>query len=160
MKDSVRIIDVSEKRLVGCKKMASLNDDINKELWQGFMPRLNEIQNKLDSNYLSVQIYDLKLEFRNFTQHTIFANWAAVEVNDVSELPSGMDKLIIPKGKYAVFIHVGTAKEAFFTTQYIFKDWLPASKFQLDNRPHFQIMESDYNPNDPNAKETFWIPIK
>ncbi len=160
MKDSVRIIDISEKRLVGCKKIASLNDNINKELWKKFMPRLNEIQNKLDSNYLSIQIYDPKLKFENFTKYTIFANWAAVEVIDHYEIPDGMESLIIMGGKYAVFTHYGTAKDVFKTTQYIYGIWLPRSKFKLDERPHFQIMESDYNPNDPNAKETFWVPVK
>jgi len=160
MKDSVRIIDIHEKRLVGCKIETSLNKNKNKELWQRFMPRLNEIENKLDNNFFSIQIYDPKLEFKNFTPYTIFVIWAAVETRNQSELPSGMNQLFIPEGKYAVFTHVGTAVESFLTTQYIYGVWLPESKFQLDERPHFQIMEPDYDPNDPNAKETFWVPVK
>ena len=154
------IIIISQKKLAGCKIKASLNENKNKELWEKFMSRLNEIKNKTDKSYLSVQIYNPLLEFNEFTPSTLFDNWASVEVKDYSDLPFGMETLTIPTGKYAVFVHYGLAKDVFKTTQYIYEFWLPESKFELDDRPHFQIMESDYSPNDPNAKETFWIPIK
>lgn len=160
MKAHIEIIDISNKILVGKKIKMSLINDRTSVLWKNFKSQLFLIENRVDTNFYSIQIYNPDLSFKDFNSNTIFENWAAVEVIDHFEIPDGMESLIIKEGKYAVFTHYGTAKDVFKTTQYIYGDWLPKSKFQLDERPHFQIMESDYNPYDPNAKETFWVPVK
>jgi AraC family transcriptional regulator len=46
----------------------------------------------------------------------------------------------------------------FFT--YIFTRWLPASGYQLDNRPHFEILGDKYKNNDPESEEEIWIPVR
>ena len=160
MKNNVEIIDISDKKLIGTKIKMSLTNDKNFTLWKNFKSQLTTISNRVNSNFYSVQIYRPDLDFKDFNANTIFENCAAVEVSDHLEIPESMESLIIPEGKYAVFTHNGLAKDAFKTTQYIFEDWLPKSKYQLDKGLHFQIMESDYRPDDPNAKETFWVPIK
>lgn len=147
-------------KLVGYKIRASLNENKNSWLWQKFMPRLKEIKYRSNENLLSVQIYNSQLKLEKFTPATLFDNWASAEVKDISNIPHGMSILIIPEGKYSVFTYYGMAKDALKFSRYIFEEWLPRSKYQLDERPHFQIMESDYNPNDPNAKETFMVPVK
>jgi AraC family transcriptional regulator len=43
---------------------------------------------------------------------------------------------------------------------YIFMEWLPQSNYQLDNRPHFQILGEKYKHNQPDSEEEVWIPIK
>ena len=160
MKNKVEIIDISDKKLVGTKIKMSLTNDKTFALWKSFKSQLTAISNRVNSNFYSVQIYSPDQDFKDFNVNTIFENCAAVEVRDHLEIPEGMESLIIPKGKYAVFTHNGLAKEAFKTTQYIFADWFPKSKYQLGKGLHFQIMESDYRPDDLNAKETFWVPIK
>jgi AraC family transcriptional regulator len=38
---------------------------------------------------------------------------------------------------------------------------LPLSKeYELDDRPHFEILGDKYKNNDPNSEEEIWIPIK
>ncbi len=159
MKDRVRIVDISDKILIGKKIKMSLTNDRTSVLWKSFKSQLFMIENRVDTSFYSIQIYSPDLNFKEFNSNIIFENWAAVEVIDHFEIPDGMESLIIKEGQYAVFTYYGTAKDAFKTTQYIFEVWLPGSKFQLDVRPHFQLMESDYRPNDSNAKETFWVPV-
>jgi AraC family transcriptional regulator len=160
MKNSVEIIDISEKKLVGTKIKMSLTNDKTFTLWKNFKSQLSTISNKVNTNSYSIQIYSSDLNFKDFNPNTIFTNCAAVEVSNHFKIPDGMELFIIPKGKYAVFTHKGIAKDAFKTTQYIFEEWLPTSDYLLDSRSHFQIMESDYKPDDPNAKETFWVPVR
>jgi len=71
-----------------------------------------------------------------------------------------MKTITSPEGLYAVFVHKGAASEGPKTYQYIFTTWLPASDYQLDNRPHFAIMGEKYKGEDPGSEEELWIPIK
>ena len=156
-----KIIFIPEKKLVGMRLKISFEDisTSTTKLWQNFMPNRNKIVHKIDSDLLSVQIYDSSLKYVDFKPNTVFEKWAAVEVEKFNQIPKELETIVIPKGKYAVFIHHGLPNTFHKTTKYIFSEWLPNSIYQLDNRPHFEIMEAGYNPNDPNAEETVWIPI-
>jgi len=156
-----KIIFISEKKLVGMRLKMSFEEisTSTTKLWQNFMPNRNKIVHKVNSDLLSVQIYDSSLKFVDFTSKTVFEKWAVVEVENFNQILKEMETLIIPKGKYAVFIHRGLPNTFHKTTSYIFGEWLPNSIYELDNRPHFEIMEVDYNPKDSNAEETVWIPI-
>lgn len=96
----------------------------------------------------------------DFTPATPFEQWAAVEVENWGVLPEGMEALLLPGGPYAVFIYRGIPAHFSRLAQYIFGHWLPQSTFALDDRPHFEIMGEDYRPDDPNAEEEVWIPLK
>jgi AraC family transcriptional regulator len=43
--------------------------------------------------------------------------------------------------------------------RYIFQNFIPENQFEVDHRPHFEILD-DYNPNDDSAEEEIWIPIR
>jgi AraC family transcriptional regulator len=44
--------------------------------------------------------------------------------------------------------------------QHIFETWLPQSGYELDNRPHFEVLGEKYRNNDPESEEDIYIPIK
>lgn len=157
---AVKIIEIAEKKLIGFRILTSLEENKTKNLWQKFMPRKKEISNNLNDDFYSVQIYPKKY-FKEFSLKKCFEKWAAIEVLDFKNLPNGMETLILPKGKYAVFIYKGRGEDFFETANYIFGTWIPNSKFELDKRPHFEIMGEKYlGPQNPNSEETIWIPIK
>ena len=99
MKHKVRIIDISDKYLVGKNIKMSLTNDKTYPLWRDFKSQVLSIKNRSNSNFYSVQIYDSNLNFDEFKADTIFESWATVEVVDLSEQPISMEKLTIPKGK-------------------------------------------------------------
>jgi AraC family transcriptional regulator len=43
---------------------------------------------------------------------------------------------------------------------YIFGEWLPNSSYELDTREHFEILSEGYRPDDRDAEEEIWIPIR
>jgi len=160
MKDPT-ILEIEEKKLVGANIITTLSEDKTGALWQSFMPQRNQIKNRTSNEYFSVQIYEGGLIPETFTNDTPFVKWAAIEISEVDDLPENLEFLKIPKGKYAVFIHHGLANEFNKSMQYIFENWLPSSGFQLDSRPHFEIMGDKYfGPTDANSEEEIWIPIK
>ncbi|UXH46176.1 GyrI-like domain-containing protein [Rossellomorea vietnamensis] len=86
--------------------------------------------------------------------------WAAVEVKSFGKEPLEMDTYTMKGGLYAKFLHQGPAIIFHETLEYIHKEWMPASEYQLDDREHFERLDEHYNPANPNAVEEVWIPIK
>ncbi|MTI41120.1 GyrI-like domain-containing protein [Fulvivirga lutimaris] len=156
-----RIVEIERKLMAGHCITTSLAENATFSLWSKFRAQESAIKNKLNTDLYSVEIFEKDLDFRDFTPQTQFEKWAAVEVSDLDSVPEGMKKLTIEAGLYAVFIHHGPARAFPQTAQYIHGQWMPQSGYQLDDRPHFEIMTGDYKgPNHPEAEEEIWVPIK
>jgi AraC family transcriptional regulator len=155
-----RIQTIPAKNLVGTKVNMSITDNKTGELWRNFMPRRREIANNLNADLICMQVYDDALNFKDFTPDTIFDKWAAVEVADVAEVPPGMQTYTLPGGTYAIFDYKGAASAFAPTFQYIFYEWLPQSNYDLDQRPHFEILGAKYKNEHPESEEEIWVPVR
>jgi AraC family transcriptional regulator len=155
-----RIVTLPEKKLVGNHLTMSLADNKTFELWQSFMRRRKEITNNCSSNLFSIQVYSDAYDFKNFDFAATFEKWATAEVHNFKEVPVGMETLVLKGGLYAVFIHRGPASTGYETFRYIFASWIPQCPYELDNRPHFELLGEKYKNNDPASEEEIWIPIK
>lgn len=153
-----RIEILKEKKLIGKHIDMSFIENKTFQLWNGFMPRRKEINNTIDTNLYSLEVFPLN-HFDNFDPNNNFQKWAAVEVSNFDDIPLEMETLIIPTGLYAVFIHKGPATEAHTTYHSIFVEWLPNSEYTVDERPHFAVMGDQYKKDDPDSEEEIWIPI-
>ena len=157
MKITPRFEFLSEKKLIGKRLKMSLADNKTFQLWQSFMPRRREIQNNINAELISMQVYDEPMRFGDFQQE--FEKWAAVEVTDFENIPDEMETFTLESGLYAVFDYKGLNTDPSIFI-HIFGSWLPDSEYVLDNRPHFEILVEKYKNNDPNSEEEIWIPIK
>jgi len=149
---------LSDKKLLGKRQVMSLAADRTGELWREFMQERRLITGAKGTDLYSLQVYPPGY-FSAFDPATVFEKWAAVEVDDPGVAPAGMEHVFLPGGLYAVFTHKGAAATAPQTFAYIFTLWLPASGYQLDNRPHFEILGEKYRNNDPDSEEEIWIPV-
>lgn len=130
-------------------------------LWQGFMPRRREITNNLNTDLIAMQVYDADHDFKNFNHAAFFEKWATVEVTDHNNLPAGMEAFTLQGGLYAIFHHKGNSPEAAQKTfRYIYETWLPASGYQLDNRPQFELLGAKFDRNNPDSEEDIYIPVR
>jgi AraC family transcriptional regulator len=154
-----KIKNLSEKKLIGKRMAMSFSGNRTGDLWRSFMPQRKEIKNNIGTELYSIQNYGPSY-FVKFDPDAVFEKWAAIEVTDFDMVPDEMETLVLPKGLYAVFLYKGAASEAGPTFQYIIGTWLPASEYELDNRPHFEILGEKYRNEDPASEEEIWIPIK
>ena len=154
-----RIELLREKKLIGKRMKMSFADNKTGELWRIFMPRRKEITNNIGTDLYSMQIYPTFF-FDNFNPEIEFEKWATIEVSDFEIVPYEMATFTLPSGLYAVFLYKGAASAASSTFQYIFGIWLPDSVYNLDDRPHFEILGDKYINDDPDSEEEIWIPIK
>lgn len=155
-----QIKTLTPKKLIGFNTTMSLTQNTTGLLWQRFMQRRKEVQNAVGTDLYSLQIYDEKLDFKDFDLSTLFVKWATVEVANFSMIPAEMETLDLPAGLYAVFLYKGRPSDFGPTFNYIFNEWLPASEYTLDNRPHFEILGAKYKNNDPESEEEIWVPVK
>lgn len=153
-----RIETLTEKKLIGSKLKMSLTINKTGELWGSFAPKIKDIKNRFTTDKISMQVYD-SLYYVNFNPNNEFVKWATVEVADFNDIPKGMETFTLGSGLYAVFDYKGSSNDSTIF-QYIFTTWLPGSEYQLDNRPHFEVLGEKYKNNDPNSEEEIWIPIK
>ncbi|MGB2684253.1 MAG: GyrI-like domain-containing protein [Olleya sp.] len=128
------------------------------DLARQFMPRLNQIKNRVSTQKLSIQIYH-DFDYAKMTPNTTFEKWVGVEVSNFDTVPQNMATLIIKKGLYAVFNYKGKPDGFFKAWQYIHTTWLPESGYSLDDRPHFEKLPEDYHPSNPEVEEQIWVPI-
>ena len=152
-----RIKQLTQKKLIGIKLSMSLANNKTSELWRLFMSRRKEIQNHLSSDLFSIRVYTHPSDLINFSKE--HEKWAAVEVSDFNSIPLGMNTFILESGSYAVFDYKGSSTDSHIY-QYIYGTWLPASIYELDSKPHFEILGEKYKNNDPDSEEEIWIPIK
>ncbi|MDR6846016.1 GyrI-like domain-containing protein [Flavobacterium granuli] len=151
-----RIENLPEKKLIGIRLQTSIINNKTHELWRSFMPRRGEIQNQISSDLFAVQIYEPSY-FEDFNPSAVFEKWATLEVTNFNNIPAEMESFTLSGGLYAVFELKGHDIAIF---DYIFRTWIPNSKYDLDSRPHFEILGAKYKKDNPNSEEEIWIPIK
>ena len=156
----LRIETLPEKKLVGKTLRMCLAKDQTHQLWSGFMPERNLIQNKVGTDFLSVQLYDPALSFNDFSPQTEFTKCAMVEVSEFKNIPRGMETLTLVGGLYAVFLHKGRVQDFPKTMEYVFGQWLPNSNYEVDLRAHFEVLGAQYKPNSGDSEEEVFIPIR
>jgi len=155
-----KLIEIADRKLIGMRVRTSNSENTARELWQRFKPRVKEIEGRTSTDFYSVQIFEDDTTFENLTPATMFEKWAAVEVDRPGNLPEGMETLTILGGTYAVFVHRGLPSAFGKTASYIYGEWMPGSDYELDARPHFEIMSEAYRADDPNAEEEVWLPVR
>lgn len=153
-----RIIQLEEKKLIGHHRTMSLINNSTAALWGGFRQRSKELPNRIGTDFISMQIFPTDY-YKNFSPNREFEKWASVEAVDFGLIPEGMQGFTLKAGLYAVFDYKGASTDPTIF-QYIYNEWLPNSKYLLDDRPHFEVLGEKYENNDPNSEEEIWIPIK
>ena len=142
---------------IGINRSFTYSDYRAFELWSAFMPRKKEIQNAIGAELYNIQINPSNFDFN---PDTPFVKWAAVMVANQEIVPVGMETIEIFEGLYAVFHFKGDQSNAATFFNAIYTEWMPASNYELDDRPQFEILGAKYKINHPNSEEEIWIPVK
>jgi len=152
-----RIERSAEKKLVGFSVRMSVADNRTMQLWGRLGPKTREITNRITDDKISMQIYspDYYQEFSPFNE---FEKWATVEVANFDHVPEEMETFTLEEGLYAVFEYKGSSADPSIF-QFIFWQWIPNSPYEVDDRPHFEVLGEKYKNNDVNSEEEIWIPI-
>ena len=145
-------------------ELSSGLNEINKsersvhELFQIYGVKKSLLENaEYSDDKISMQIYPPMYQ-KDFHSDIEFEKWVTVEVYDFANIPNEMESFVLNEGLYAVFQHKGSSSET-KVFEYIFSEWLPKSVFEVDERPHFEVLGKKYCNNDKTSEEEIWIPI-
>ena len=155
-----RIETIEDRLVIGMKTDTSIItiNESTKALAQSFMPRRAEVTSRIGQHVFSIQNYGK--DYNPSEVHSEFEKWVGVEVENFNTIPEGMESFVISSGTYAVFSFKGNVSEFPKTRAYIFREWLPNSEYQLDQKAHFEILNEAYSQDLQNVEEDIWIPIK
>lgn len=157
MQSEPRIETIAAKKLVGKRMRMALHANTTPELFRSFMPLRKAIPHQVGTEVICMQVYD---DFKSFTPDTLFDKWAAVEVSEWDAIPIGVEAYTLPAGTYVVFLYKGDPADFAPFFQYIFSEWIPQSSYEVDDRPHFDVLGAKYKNDDPASEEEIWVPIR
>jgi AraC family transcriptional regulator len=149
---------IPDKQLAGKRVTTSLVNNRTGELWKSFMPLRGTISGAVGAEMYSLQVYPDDY-FQSFDPAKQFEKWAAIEVASDEEQPAGLELFLLQGGSYAVFYYKGSSLDHRIFG-HIYQEWLPASGYGLDSRPHFEVLGDKYRNADVESEEEIWIPVK
>lgn len=144
--------------LAGHSLEMSFSDNKTFQLWNQFMPERKKIPNQASDLLYSLQEYSPEF-FTDFRPEKIFRKYALVPVIHPDQLPDQFISYRIQEGLYAVFHYKGNPANAKPFYDDIFRNWLPRSSYELDHRPHFEILGPAFKYNSDDSEEEIWIPV-
>ncbi|MFA8342931.1 MAG: GyrI-like domain-containing protein [Rhodothermaceae bacterium] len=154
--------EIEEFTVVGMEKTVTLKTNyLIVELWEKFSQRIDEIKNRIGTEYFEVCKPFEEGEKEKFTEDSEFTKVASVKVSKVEDLPEGMTAVTVPGGKYAVFTHKGKSMEIKSTYEYIWGKWVPSTDLEVDLRYSFELYDERFlGPENPDSEMEIYIPIK
>jgi AraC family transcriptional regulator len=147
------------RTLVGMRTTMSIAEDATAPLFRRFMPRRSDLHDRRGDGTHCVRIHP-GTGPDAFAPTTRFEKWAAARVADDAAVPDGMERLAIPNGRYAVFVHSGPIQGFGASLAWIFGTWLRDAGEVLDDRPHFEWLPEGWRVDDPDAREEVWVPVR
>lgn len=154
-----KIIEIETKKFIGMSVITSFANDNSSELISKFLPVQHEIENRKTENLFFIQKYESYFWYLEDKLKRIFEKWLAIEVENFEKTPPNMRTFLLQGGKYAVFIHKGTTVNFHKTINFIFEEWIPESDWQIDNRPHLELLGEKYSPYSKDSEQEIWVPI-
>lgn len=152
-----RIEEKETITLVGLSGPTSMANNRIPALWQTFLPRLSEIEDrKPGSGSYGVCAW---VSPKELTEDVEWDELVAVETKSYPRVPEGMTSRILEGRKYAVFTHRGTLDTLGNTYDHIYKTWLPRSGLSLAEAADFEYYDDRFDPASPDSEMEIWVPL-
>jgi predicted transcriptional regulator YdeE len=122
-------------------------------LWDKFVPRMNEPVNRINPNVTYGVCYDMDAEGNIYYI-------AGVEVSDFENLPEGFDTVEIPDNKYAVFTHKGSIANFSQTVAFVYGKWVkdPANNKKFD-APDFELYDERFKGDAEDSECDLYVAV-
>ncbi len=141
--------------VVGLAGQFTMENNTIPQLWDKFNPRAMEIQDARYDCCLGLCYYE-----PNYEKGKTFTYMAGRIVNQANDIPQGMTVREVPASDYAVFEHKGSLETLQKTYDYIFREWLPASEYEMVPQDDFEWYDYRFKFGQPDSILEIWIPVK
>lgn len=141
--------------VVGLADQFTMENNTIPQLWEKFNPRAMEIKDARFDCCLGLCYYE-----PDYEKGKPFTYMAGRIVSKLDELPQGMTSREVPASDYAVFEHKGSLETLQKTYDYIFREWLPASEYEMAPQDDFEWYDYRFKYGQQDSILEIWIPIK
>lgn len=155
------IVTLPDMTVVGMQTLMSTKNNIISNLWMRFVPRAGEIKDRAKTDAMLGISYDMQeIGTDPDAREGQFFYLAGVIVSDVKELPEGMTYRRMIKHLYAKFTHRGGLDKLGDTYKYMYGQWLPNSKYDVDEiAPEIEWYDNRFMPDSANSAFDIYMPI-
>jgi predicted transcriptional regulator YdeE/DNA-binding transcriptional MerR regulator len=148
-----KIINLDAFQVVGMRYFGKNEQNDIGELWDKFLPHLDEIQHIAPGPAVSYGVCT------GGEIGEAFEYIAALPVSRLENIPAGMVGKSLPAQTYVVMEAHGLA-DIGPTYGRIMEEWLPGSGYHPAEGPDFELYPEDMNPDDPGAPIYIYYPIQ
>ena len=146
-----KIVHKPEFTAIGMEYRGKNENNEIVQMWQEFVPRIKEIKH---ANF-TWGTYGI---CRDLPAGEGVNYLAAVEVDQVEDVPQGMAVWTVPEQMYALFTcTLPTLHEAY---RHAFETWLPQSEYKRGDGPDFELYTEEFDPEVEDSKMYIYVPIK
>jgi AraC family transcriptional regulator len=115
---------------------------------------------KLEGVKQPIKMYQMQYWFDNQKSDSVYF-FIAVEAEKNCQLPIQLISKTIPAGKYLKFYHKGLANQVSKTYDYIYREWLPRTEYQLPFNYNFEYYgKESLGPYHPDSISEIYIPVR
>ena len=144
-----RVVFKESFTVIGMEVETRMIEDRIPQLWERFIPRLNEIKYRTSRH----DTYGISEYSDNYVEE-FFSYWACTPVDHAEEVPEGMVVRTVPAAFYAVVTHKGKLESMGGVFDYIHTVWLPNSGYELDKKDGFEVYGERFLGADNDQSET------
>jgi len=146
-----KIVNIEGFKAVG---ITYFGDNMNGEI-----PRLWEVFNK---SFMNIHHKSNPMLFYGICDGEMdsdcrFHYTACAKVDSFESLPENMETKVVQGGKYVVYTYGGAIQDLGGFYENIFTHWLPASGYEMDDRPQLELYDGRFMVN---GEFDIYIPIK
>jgi len=146
----IKIVDLPAFKVVGPAYHGKNENNEIAQMWQQFMPRFGEIENKVKQQIA----YGICDELDADGAFTYVAGFA---VTGEPETPDGMVAWDVPAQQYAIF--PTTLQTIHETYAYVFQEWMPGSDYVRATGPDFEYYDEEFDASVAEPKLYIYIPV-
>jgi AraC family transcriptional regulator len=123
-------------------------------LWDRFIQRAGEIADVVPGVHYGIGVDDRR------DGDPGFLYTAGMGVATVGNVPTGMNVVTVPAGRYAVFTHRGPVTHFAKTIVAVWNQWLPQSGLKARPAPDFESYDRRFKLNSPDSEVDLYVPIE
>jgi len=147
-----RIVSKPGFTVVGVKYRGKNENQEIPEVWGEFGSRFSDFKHRSEEGiaYGAMDNYDPDIGEFDYV--------AGVAISSSKGQPADLTVWDIPGATYAVFTTTLPAIRSAFDS--IYHDWLPASDYQRQSGPEFELYDERFDPQDPESELDIYIPVE
>lgn len=155
-----KIVTKPAFKVIGMETKFSRKNNLIPWLWQQFIPRMGEIENRVGNHSFGICENPNEIMAKDVSEESEYNELVCVEVESTKKVPKGMVAKEFPAHKYAVFTHKGFMNDISKSYDYIYGVWGAKTDYKFADFFDFERYDERFCQDCPDSVMEIWVPIE